>query len=252
MLSKLASTSKAFNCDLCEKQYTERRGLMKQVHLFEDESPQFNCWKCDYEYLFLLNVKEHIRKMNGNKNLQWNTCIHDLSVFGDKRAFADHMLQSHGHPVRENDREETQRMPPVETAFDGAVRPYVLRPTDGETDLLQALHDRIVQIGDIVRENVLHEPRKTQISAEVWLSKTKEGEETEYITIYTNSAYIPVDFQGLPDQEFFDAVDQMLKTIYQFASHGSGWKVQQLNEINIKIVKNSPIRGSSFIELREN
>ena len=103
--------------------------------------------------------------MHGNKNLQWNTCIHDLSVFGDKRAFVDHMLQSHGHPVWENDREETQRMPPVETAFDGAVRRYVLRPTDGETDLLQALHDRKMQIENIVRENVLHVPQKTQISA---------------------------------------------------------------------------------------
>ena len=62
MLSKLASTSKAVNCDLCGKQYTERRGLrkhMKQVHLIEDESPQFKCWKCDYEDLSLLNLKEH-------------------------------------------------------------------------------------------------------------------------------------------------------------------------------------------------
>ena len=111
MLSKLASTSKAVNCDLCGKQYTERRGLrkhMKEVHLIEDESLQFKCWKCDYEDLSLLNVKEHIRKMHGNKNLQWNTCIHDLSLFGDKRAFVDHMWQSHGHPVWENDREETK------------------------------------------------------------------------------------------------------------------------------------------------
>ena len=69
------------------------------------------------------------------------------------------------------------------------------------------------------------------------------------ISLSTHSAYIPADVQGLSDQEFFNAVDQMLKTIYQFASPGSGWKVQQLNEINIKMVKNSPIRGSSFIEL---
>ena len=124
MLSNLASTSKAVNCDSCGKQYTERLGLrkhMKPFHLIEDENPQFRCWQRNYEDLSVLNVKEHIRKMHGKKNLQWNTCIHDLSVFGDKRAFVDHMLQNHGHPVWENDREETQRMPPVETAFGGAV-----------------------------------------------------------------------------------------------------------------------------------
>ena len=31
-----------------------------------------------------------------------------------------------------------------------------------------------------------------------------------------------------------------------------GWKANQMNEINIKLVKNSPIRGLSFIELPRN
>ena len=128
-------------------------------------------------------------------------------------------MKDQGHPIWESDREETQRLAPVETAFDGVVRRYALRPADGEVDLMQSLSDRREQIEDIVRENVLHEPQRVQISAEVSLDKTKEGEETEYITI------------------FFHAVDQMLKTIYQFASHGSGWKVHQINEINIKLVK---------------
>ena len=59
---------------------------------------------------------------------------------------------------------------------------------------------------DISRENVLHEPQKAQISAEVWLSRTKEVQETEDITIYTNGRYIPVDVQGLTNLEFFDGV----------------------------------------------
>ena len=255
MLSELASTSKTVGCDLCGKQYTERGGLrkhMKQLHLIVEDNPEFKCWECNFTDPTLINVKEHIKNAHNDKKLQWNTCIHDLTVFGNKRSFVDHMMKDHGHPSWGSDREETQRLAPVETAFDGVVRRYALRPADGEVDLMQSLSDRREQIEDIVRENVLHEPQRVQISAEVSIDKTKEGEETEYITIYTNSAYIPVDAQCWSDQEFFHAVDQMLKTIYQFASHGSGWKVHQINEINIKLVKNSPIRGSSFIELPRN
>ena len=56
-------------------------------------------------------------------------------------------------------------------------------PTDGETDLLQALHDRKVQIEDIVRENVLHEPQKNKSLPKCAYAKQKE--KRQYITIYT-------------------------------------------------------------------
>ena len=140
----------------------------------------------------------------------------------------------------------------VEIAFDGVVHWYALWPADGEVDLKQSINDQREQIEDIARKNVLHEPQAVQISAEVCLDKSKEPKETEYMTIYANSAYIPVDVLCWNDQEVFYAADQFLKTIYRFALHGSGRKAPQINEISIKLVKNSLIRGSFFIELWRN
>ena len=77
---------------------------MKQVHLNKNANQQFKSGKCDCEDLSLLNVKEPIRKMRNNKNLQWNSCNHDLSVFSDKASFVDHVMRNHGHSVWENDR----------------------------------------------------------------------------------------------------------------------------------------------------
>ena len=130
-------------------------------------------------------------------------------MFGNKHSFVDYMKKIHGLPIWERDRDDTQRMPPLETAFDGFVRRYALRPADGEVDLMQSINDRREQIEEIVRKNALHELKRVQISAEVCLDKSKEGEEPEYITIYTR---IPVNVQCWSNQEFFHAVDQMLKT----------------------------------------
>ena len=88
---------------------------------------------------------------------------------------------------------------------------YVSQNTEGEIDVIQALHEHKVQMEDISRDNKLHEPQKAQIAAEVWFSRTKEIEEIEDITIYTNSRYIPVEVHGLTNLEFLDAVEQMLK-----------------------------------------
>ena len=104
------------------------------------------------------------------------------------RSFVDQMMKNHGHPIWESNREDTQRLPAVETAFDEVVHQYALRPADGEVDLMQSLNDRREQIEDIVCKNGLHEPPRVQISDVVSLDKSKEGEETEYITICTNSA----------------------------------------------------------------
>ena len=54
-------------------------------------------------------------------------------------------------------------MLPYDTAFDGVVR-RCLQPTEGETDLMNALHEQKVQIEDMVRVRASQTSRSTSFA----------------------------------------------------------------------------------------
>ena len=60
---------------------------------------------------------------------------------------------------------------------------------------------------------------------------------------------LAVDIQGWAQDQFYDCVDQILSTVHQYASHGSGWRIRRIDKIVLKKVKSAPIRGSSYLPL---
>ena len=151
------------------------------------------------------------------------------------------------YQIWESDREETQRVPSLEKTFDGVVRRLALRPVYGKLHLVQSLNDQREQIEDILRENVLHEPQRVQYCAEESLDKSKEGEETEYITFYTNSAYIPAVLKqpGVHSRSSPNAEDNLLIGIARYWLEKSSNKLDQHQT-------GKKTGGSSFIELPRN
>ena len=60
---------------------------------------------------------------------------------------------------------------------------------------------------------------------------------------------LAVDVQGWTQDQFYDCVDQILSTVHQYASHGSGWRIRRIDKIVLKMAKSAPIRGSSYLPL---
>ena len=58
-----------------------------------------------------------------------------------------------------------------------------------------------------------------------------------------------VDFGGLSDKSFHSMVEQMLLSLNNFASHGSVWTLDQIENIEVRLVKNKPISASSYLAL---
>ena len=58
-----------------------------------------------------------------------------------------------------------------------------------------------------------------------------------------------VDFGDLADKSFHSMVRQMLLSLNNFASHGSGWTLDQIENIEVRLVKNKPISASSYLAL---
>ena len=75
------------------------------------------------------------------------------------------------------------------------------------------------------------------------------SEESNKITVHVQSKMERVDFGDIADESFHQMVEQMLLSLNSFASHGSGWTLDQIIKIEIRTVKLKPIAGSSILAL---
>ena len=253
MLSKLAnSSSKQFACGICENKYTEQRGLknhMKKIHGVDSDKDDFSCGVCNFTDKSLLSIKRHLNREHAVPMEVGSICPQDLTLFPDRRTFIDHMFQQHGQPLWEPNQGESERHQPLEAALGSSAETYSIPATVGEVDVLQFFNDNRSSINELIESKTRYEPQKVQFCLEVSLEKPVVDQETEYITIYSNTNFVNVDVEGIDDEQFHDMVDKVISTIHQFASHGSGWRVNQIEALKVKFAKFSPIRGSSFIEI---
>ena len=86
-----------------------------------------------------------------------------------------------------------------------------------------------------------------------WPSFYKLGQDVEYassqpnrIKIYINSKMQRVYFTGLSKSCFAGMVEQMLLALNNFASHGSGWTVDSIENIELR---SNPTAGYSYLAL---
>ena len=118
-----------------------------------------------------------------------------------------------------------------------------------EVDLLALFVTNRDEIEELILQNTMYELQKAQLLAEVTLENEKADGTEELISIFANCKMLAVDVQGWTQDQFYDCVDQILSTVYQYASHGSGWRICRIDKIVLKMVKSAPIRGSSYLPL---
>ena len=136
------------------------------------------------------------------------------------------------------------------SAFGGTVQTYFLE-ANGDHDFLPFMVDQKQLIDEFIEEAVQAEPKKVQLSARVKLGKPALGDEDAAdLTIHVNSKMETV-YHGerLPEDAFFTMLDQILSSLFNFTSHGSGWMLKDINGLYVKLVSYVPVRGSSYLAL---
>ena len=58
-----------------------------------------------------------------------------------------------------------------------------------------------------------------------------------------------VDFIGMSKSCFAGMIEQMLLSLNNFASHGSGWTVDRIENVELRFIKSKPISASSYLAL---
>ena len=237
-------------CDNCSKILCDKRSLRRHretLHNITSVKKVLNCSKCNHKDTSLVAMKSH-GELNHKQEIQ-KLCPYCYTIFYSADEFADHMNQVHDLPVWHDYSENLPSIKASETAFDGALHVYELL-VEKHVDLLELMMDRQQEINHLIHLNTQQSPRNVQFTAELTLTKPiLNDDELQHITIYANSKMVPVYVDGLDNDEYFEMVEQMLSIVYNFDSHGSGWVLDKVKKLDIKIVKFSPIRASSYLAL---
>ena len=73
--------------------------------------------------------------------------------------------------------------------------------------------------------------------------------EDKYITIFAKTDMKTVYYVGLSDEQFFTMAQQMICVLNCFASNGSGWVLEKIISLELKVVTFNPSRGSYYLAL---
>ena len=117
-----------------------------------------------------------------------------------------------------------------------------------EVDLLEIMMRKKKIIDDLIFDHVQQGSIKMQLLVEVCMIKHIIGEEEEpdKLMLYLNTDMVRVDYSELERGQFVEMIEHMLKTINCFASHGSGWLVEEISKVNINFAILSPMRAASY------
>ena len=244
-------------CYACKKMLSCKRSLRRHKQLLHKDlctTSSFSCDECGYSCSKLSGIETHMKIQHETGGFRY--CLYCHKCFLDTIKYTDHLNNYHGLPDTKLDLTMADTMSgihPKERAFNGAFKSYAIDVGAGEIDLLSVMRAKRSEFDNIVRLNTQLEPKKVQLGAEVLLTKPTNDKSLnsapEGITIYLNSKMIVADFAGLSDEQYNEMVEQMLVSLNNFASYGSGWSVQQIAVIDVRLAKAKAVRGSSYLAL---
>lgn len=238
-------------CDICGKRLCNLKSLKRHKatqHNIRPPKPNFKCSDCSFFTSSLGATKTHMEFVHQSKDIRW--CGYCNTVCSSTTTFVEHVKRVHGLPVWKKEGEsEINTIPPIAEAFNGNVQSYEIE-TSNDVDLLELFIRKKPDITSIIEDKVMESPQKVQFLTEISFMKPVEGSgNNEQITIYVNTKMQSVFVDGLDDDAFYEMVEQILVTTNNFASHGSGWTVSNIDRIIVNTLAFSPIRAGTFLEL---
>ena len=136
----------------------------------------------------------------------------------------------------------------LKKALKGFTRSYELNIVDSFDPQKQLFKTRMVVENQL--RTVLNEFKglKATITLEVTFEKQKENETIIKSAYFNNKAIIVLNKEHV-NEVVPTAANEIINKIGNWLREGSGWVIQSVNSHYIKLVKYSPLRGSSYIDL---
>ena len=232
---------------------------MQTVHKQYVQTNRFESDECAFAHEKVIELETHMIQQHNKKHPRY--CLYCNKFYVDNLKYMEHMNKNHGLPVwnavwknsRTWQNNPSSGILPSEQAFGGVLKTYDIPVGEQEIDLLSFLRSKQDEIENVVQLNTQNSAQKLQFSALVQLTKPTSDEtvdsQPDRIQIYINSKMQRVDFTGLSKSCFAGLIEQMLLSLNNFASHGSGWTVDRIENVELRFVKSKPISASSYLAL---
>ena len=246
----------AETCTICLKKLVDKRSLrrhMQTIHKQYVQTNRIECDECAFAHEKVIELETHMIQQHNSKHPR--CCLYCNKFFVDNLKYMEHMNKNHGLPVWNADLENnpSSGILPSEQAFGGVLKTYDIPVEEHEIDLLSFMRSKRDEIENIVQLNTQNHAQKLQFSALVQLTKPSSDEnvssQSDRIKIYINSKMQRVDFTGLSKSCFAGMVEQMLLALNNFASHGSGWTLDSIENIELRLARSKPIAASAYLAL---
>ena len=234
------------HCDICGKSFANRQNLnrhRKKVHCLKRNETEIICGLCNFSSKSLLQIKTHLSTAHEGK--PFRVCVYCKKIFVDESDFNHHLQNEHTLPILQRNDPSTNLE--SKSAFKNLFKIFQV-DGDGSIDFVQFMLQKEQDIRQVLLESAQNSPMKVQLSASIRLTKPVE-ESPESIEIHLNTDMIKVFADGLSTEEYFQMIDKMLASLFSFTAHGSGWALEKINHLDVKMAKFRPVRGSSYIAL---
>ena len=172
--------------------------------------------------------------------------------------YLEHMNTFHGLSAWSVDVNNPQAsgIIPSDRAFGDTLKVYEITVRSRDVDLLHVMRLKRREIENIINISVQQHSQKVQFNSVIDLVKPMKTDDDlsssqpDRISIHVASKREQVDLCGLADKTFHSM--EAFLALNNFASHGSGWTLNQIFNIEIRLAKAKPIRASSYLALPSN
>ena len=239
-----------FSCTECDKLLPSKRALndhRRKKHQSGTNSAikTFLCGDCDSWFTTTSNLLRHIRNQHDSSNPY--RCFSCPTYFGKRSAWIDHNEVFHTEKIVNTNALAVSDL--LDFSTEAVSAKFQIHRLELESDRVLEPFNYLIShkeklIGFV--NTLLHTTPnvKLGINISIKLEKPLTNDVTE---AYFNSTMSRLSCI-FTDEEFMKHIDALMSQLNVFATGGSGWVVQSLNQLEIKTVTCGNITGTSFIE----
>ena len=241
-----------FKCNFCDQDFAKRKELVLHKHQKHVDLPNRNfvCGHCSNTFTLAKNLVRHLKNVHKfARSVRCNSC---QTFSGHEQALRKHCADEHsvvGSVIRTDPSNFSQEDRFILERERKSVREHFqsfrLKINDGSIfDPFEFLVLQERKITDFITTK-LHDlvTAKFGICIEVKFTKPLTDDST---LCFFHSPMESLS-TSLTAEEYFGHIDKLLTKINVFCTAVSGWVIEKLNVVELKISKYSPLRAGSYI-----
>ena len=235
-------------CPQCDKTFSCRQNMnrhTREIHDYVGHKSVKQCALCPFKTKFILQLSLHFKKVHDQ--LIHRICSYCITAFDNSESLYKHQGEVHGLP-RPIKAETSDGKKPTTTAINGSLKVYTIL-ANREEDLFEFMMEKKAEVHRLILQNTVRNSQKVQFCATIQLEKPLQDVDDDRLSIYVRSNMQAVYKEGLKNEQYLEMVEKMLATLYTFTASGSGWMVDKIVQLEIRLALFAPMTCSSYIAL---